>query len=141
MVTPMTHVKNSIRKVWRAILSYVLPDRTKRLILLASLGYRFREKGSVSTITIERLNALMKLCHSQDALPLTGKIGKVIWNDTLILDVSQELQQVPAPSPVYLNPIVEKLLSVMPGWLRYSDEEVIKDELMTVLRYERAAIA
>ena len=141
MVTPMTHVRNSSRQAWRALLSYVLPNRTKRLILLASLGYRFRESGSVSAVTIERLNALMKLCHNQDALPFTGKVGKVIWNDTLILDVSQELQQVPAPSPVYLNPIVEKILSVIPGWLRYSDEEVIKDELMTMLKYERAQIA
>lgn len=145
----MYSVMDTLRRVASGIVHGILgliPSRTKRLIVLASLASQFKYQGSLhgstlSILTVEKLNDLMKLCTDQNALAVPGRVGRILWQDQMILDVFQTLYQSPTTSPIYLKPLADRILSVIPSWLRYAQEETMKNELVTMLQYEKAQLA
>lgn len=130
-------IQTLLRKAREAILAYVLPSRMKRLIVLASLTFKFEEKGTLSVLTVDKVNTLLNLATRRSALPYSIHVGQVIWQDRLIVDVVQELQRVSSPTPVNLRPLAEKIMQVIPSYLRWDDSDAIERDIVKLLRFEK----
>ena len=57
-----------------------LPSRTKRLILVTSLTARVKNDPDLDRATLKRLNELLDLCSSENAMRLPAHLSSVIWN-------------------------------------------------------------
>lgn len=110
------------------LLSKILPDRTKRLILLASLTAWLSSKTGFDQKTCHKLNTMMQLCSDDNALEFPMLLNKVIWKGD-----SGNIQLSPEHNNIDLNNTVTRLVTQVPCWLRYSDTATIKKDISHIL--------
>lgn len=108
-----------------------LPNRTKRLILFASLSARMCNTTRFDKTTLSKLNQVMLLGSDDNALNLPVQLSKVIWKgDTGV--------QVLCPEPQAIDPqaAIERVFQAIPSWLRYAQPETIRADLMTFMSHQ-----
>lgn len=110
------------------LLSRIIPDRTKRLILLASLTAWLSNKTGFDQKTCHKLNTMMQLCNDDNALEFPMRISKVIWKGD-----SGNIQLYPEHTHSDLDNTVTRLVDQVPCWLRYSDITSIRKDISHIL--------
>lgn len=108
------------------VLDAVIPNRTKRLIMLSSLCPVVADEGELTDEYMTLLNTQLSLCREEEALKLPLSMSHSIWKD-----LPDEVQA-KGKDPEFL---VYRIMAVLPEWLRYDKDNVILEELQSLLRF------
>lgn len=106
------------------VLDAVIPNRTKRLIMLSSLCPVVAEKKDLTNEYIAMLNSQLSLSREEDALKLPMAMSRSIWNG--LPDEVHVVNEDP-------NHVAYRIMAAIPNWLRYDNDNVILDELRNLL--------
>lgn len=121
-----------------AILGRLLPASKKRLILFASLSARIsKDKAKFNISTLHKLNEIMVLSNRDDALLLPVQLSKVIWSGD---DGNVVLYPTP-DNQMSEDDVVNKIMSEIPDWLKYSNMKGIKEDLLRLLHHQEVIVA
>ncbi len=109
------------------VLDNVLPNRTKRLIVISSLCPVVAEKSELTDEYLTLLNTQMSLCREEEALKLPFTMSHSIWKDLSAQEIQSKDQ----------NPdqLAGRIMAKLPEWLKYDKEPVILNELQSFLRF------
>lgn len=88
-----------------------LPRRTKRIIFVAAIAGRLEKTNTLSAESLMKLNTVLKLSRSEDALKLPVYLNEVIWRGQA-LDNLNTLEEIGTD-------IVKWAQETVPFWLRY----------------------
>lgn len=122
----LSGMNGAIRKGVVDLLQEHLPNRTKRLVFLASLAARLKGSETFDTETLRKLNRVMELGKSDSALKLPYGLSRAIWQGK----TSYELLSVDfaegALNQARKDEMVARIINAMPGWLRYGTNKDIE---------------
>ena len=104
-----------------------LPSRTKRLILVTSLTARVKNDPDLDRATLKRLNELLDLCSSENAMRLPAHLSSVIWNGESVASIQPALVGKEQIADKKVSELVLYFKQSIPLWLRYDDAEVESD--------------
>lgn len=113
-----------------------LPNRTKRLIFLASFSARVKEAQVLDNDTLKKLNEIMNIAGSEDALKLPVQLSKAIWDGQTVFAQCRPLhQQGPLQEPT-MQDLVQQIKNAMPKWLHYGREGDVEADLTRLLQHK-----
>lgn len=116
------------------------PERTKRLIFLASFSARLRDQDSFDRETVHKLNEVMALASNEQSINLPVHLSKVIWRDRVIHDLAtKDVLSTPNFSKEGLQDLVERVLEAMPAWLRYAEGKM-REDIVRLLNHKSVLI-
>lgn len=123
----------SIKSAFSGLLGRMLPTRTKRLILFASLSARFcGDKTKFNSTTLHKLNSVMSLSSEDKALALPVHLSQVIWKgdagNVVLYPTSSDAQ--PA------DDVVNAILNEIPEWLRYGNLKGMREDLVQLMSHQ-----
>lgn len=122
-----------------ALLGRILPTRTKRLILFASLSARFcGDKSKFNSTTLHKLNSVMALSSEDQALALPVHLSKVIWKTdagNVMLYPTPQTDAAPAED------LVNSILNEIPSWLRYSNRKGMREDLVQLMKNQELIVS
>lgn len=125
-------VTRRVRSGISGLLSRLLPTRTKRLILFASLSARIcDDKTKFNSATLHKLNSVMALSSEDQALALPVQLSKVIWKKD-----SGNVLLYPTKDAAAAEGVVDKIMSEIPGWLKYSNKKGMREDLQRLLSHQ-----
>lgn len=118
-----------------------VPERTKRLIFLASFSARLKGQDTFDRETLHKLNEVMALASrsSEAAINFPVVLSKVIWRGRVIHDLNSELLTL-SFSKERLQQLVDRVLEAMPKWLHYASVEVMREDLARLLDHRSVLI-
>jgi hypothetical protein len=132
----MKPVTNVITGGLASLATRVLPERTKRLMFLASLSAHLKETNQMSTESLRKINELFSLSADDNALKFPVHLSHAIWrNRPLEPGVRQSLtseDKLPKAGPA-IAAIARKVIDAMPACLRY-DEPKMESDVVDLLR-------
>jgi hypothetical protein len=102
-------------------LSHILPDRVKRLILLASLSGFICNKKVFTQETIRKLNSVMELGSNEGALIFSMQFSKVIWKNKIGESILYPEQTTPTMCIYSNDNVIKQYTDKIPSWLKYAD--------------------
>jgi len=126
---------NAIRK-WAggfgtALLSLLLPNRTKRMLFLTSFFAQIKEGSEgVDAETLAKLNKAMSLVKREDSLNIGIQLNRAIWNGKSSKELCLDELHQRELTPMTLRHICTDVIKAMPGWLRYAPEPAIREDLV-----------
>lgn len=124
-------IQEKINAGLTALLSLIAPERAKRAIFLASFFARVKDDGvDVDKETLTKLNKAMVLVKREDALALPVQLNRAIWHGVSSKELCLNELHDQTLTPARLRLICNRVLETMPGWLRYADEAVIREDLV-----------
>ena len=114
------------------IIGKVLPNNTKRIVLLSTLAANIVDIKYGDDEIIHKLNDLLLLCNDDNALKLPITLSKVIWK----YDDTGELSNIYYRynnSTFIVKGIVTKIISKIPKWLMYDNTDIVKIDIEELL--------
>lgn len=69
------------------VIGYLLPRRIKRMVLIISLYSLYKGQDNIDDQTLHKLNQLLRLSHSDEALQLPRYLSNVIWKGRTTEDI------------------------------------------------------
>lgn len=113
-----------------SILSFVVPDRTKRAIFLASFFAQIKDDSvDVDRQTLVKLNKVMDLVKRDESLGLAIQLNRAIWHGTSSKELRLDELQEPMTA-ARLRLVCNKVLETAPGWLRYGKQDEMREDLV-----------
>lgn len=107
-----------------AFLSKLLPDRTKRLVVLSSLYALMCGTTSFDSRTINKLNQVMKLGNTDKALEFPMQLSSVIWRG-----IDGKVIIYPPTNLQSISEIIEGIMNKIPKCLMYSDRQSVLTDI------------
>lgn len=107
----------------------VVPERTRRMVFIASIVALLSQQKNVDGETIHRLNKIFTLAHSdrEKVIELPMLLCTVIWEGTesakICRDGVCELSWTSEKTEIFLR----KIMPTIPTWLRYQDKQMEDD--------------
>lgn len=105
-----------------------LPDRTKRLILLASIYGMVVNREVLRRESIKKLNELMELSSDDNAIMFPVHISKVIWRnkgaENIICGIDGKGCE---------QTLAKSLVDIVPNCLKYSTYEQMLEDIQKLL--------
>lgn len=129
--TPGGFVERSVLKLAHAL----IPRRTKRLILYASLTALLKQQSELDRQTLEKLNQVMGLTtETVDAMNLPVKLRVAIWKGSQPIRIPDTFftQQ---PNEQDLQSTLAELIAKIPAWLRYGKDTELKADVQRYLMH------
>jgi hypothetical protein len=125
----MKPVTNVITGGLASLATRVLPERTKRLMFLASLSAHLKETNQMSKESLRKINALFGLSADDNALKFPVHLSHAIWrNRPLEPGVRQSFTASDIrPRGAPISAIARKVIDAMPQCLRYDEPKMEKD--------------
>lgn len=120
-----------MKPAFAGVLSKHLPNRTKRLILFASLSARMCNTTRFDKTTLSKLNQVMLLGSDDNALKLPMQLSKAIWKGDNGVQVLH-----PEPQAADPDEVINRVLDAIPSWLRYGHSETIRADLKTFMSHQ-----
>lgn len=142
-IQPQRSLRHSIAMFFIRLFSNVLSQHAKRLFYFASLYASLMPLESLKSDVLGRLNSIMHLASSNEALMMPAVLSRVVWGGH---DVAQLLApaistDVPGTDAVLMEDTPERLevnayrlVSFSPTWMRFGPVEQMKHETMDFLR-------
>lgn len=122
----MKPVTNVITGGLASLASRVLPERTKRLMFLASLSAHLKETNQMSGEMLRKINELFGLSVDDNALKFPVHLSHAIWrNRPLEPGVRQSLGAEDIRPRVHA--MARKVIDAMPQCLRYDEPRMERD--------------
>lgn len=120
-----------VKSLLSGLLRRLLPTRTKRLILFASLSARLcDDKTKFNSATLHKLNAVMALSNEDQALALPVHLSRVIWKKDSGNVVLYPTQMDTKPTEDVINAILNEI----PSWLKYGNRKGMREDLVQLMR-------
>lgn len=126
----MNAVKTFFKEALDEILESILPNRTKRLITIGSLCTKVIEKEELTEEYLALLNNQLSLCREEAAFKLPMVMADKIWNNLEIDPIKTEIMM-----SSEIKPTANRILANLPEWLKYDSDEVMIQELSSLLRF------
>lgn len=124
-------MKTLLGKLKGALLRLVdryMPDRTKRLVTLASLWARITDAEKIDDHTLRKLNAVMVLSNSDQALRAPMELSQVIWHGKNSDEVINRARlKARLESNEDLDVVAQEIEQALPSCLNYSQGNPRKD--------------
>jgi hypothetical protein len=109
-----------------------LPERTKRLMFLASFSAQLKDPKEMNGELLHKLNVLLSLSVDDNALKLPVHLSHAIWrNRPLEPGVRLSLKAESLQDRAYS--ISRKVVAAMPSWLRYGDDASMSKDVVDLL--------
>lgn len=136
-----THTDTILGKV----LGRILPNRTKRLIFVGSLIAHIQNCNTADKALISKLNTLLHLCGDENALMLPMQLHQKIWRNVNIdqlfedkgFQVNDDNGLLAINQSKYtskkIRTLSEDIIKIMPNWLKYSSNNRMRQDLITLL--------
>ena len=124
----------SLSKFLSAILSKILPDRTKRLVLLSSLYALICGTTSFDSETINKLNKVMKLSNKDKAWEFPMQLSSVIWRN-----YEQQFAVYPFNNIQDTERVISSIIAKIPNCLRYSDDQSIIKDISRLFTFDKGS--
>jgi hypothetical protein len=110
-----------------------LPERTKRLMFLASFSGQLKDPTEMSNELLHKLNKVLSLSVDDAALRFPVHLSHAIWrNRPLEPGVKQSLKMEGIHDRAHA--VSRKIIAAMPSWLRYGDEAEMSKDVEDLLR-------
>jgi hypothetical protein len=137
----MTRITTVVRRGAIAFLDRHLQGRTKRLIFLASLSARLKDSSKLDHDTMKKLNTLMDLCKDESAIKLPVELSKVIWHGKASYEICRDqVSSLSSLSSDRINLISTRVLTAMPAWLRYGNDDEMQKDVAKLLTCRTAVL-
>jgi hypothetical protein len=117
-----------------------LPNRTKRLIFLASLSARLKNTQNFDNATLTKLNQVMVLSHTESAIKLPVQLSRAIWNGRSAGEIFNADLQKESLQKERLAELVANVINSMPAWLCYGEKETIEQDVSRLLNNRDAVL-
>ena len=118
-------IKALCKDLFYEVLETIIPNRTKRLIMISSLcPVVAKEELNDEYLTL--LNTQLSLCREEEALKFPITISNSIWNNVPIK--FEDLEKNPTQ-------VAQNILSNAPEWLKYDNDTVILNEVRNLLTF------
>lgn len=131
----MIRLTAGLKSMFAGMLGSSLPDRAKKLILITSITARAKETQTLDYETLRKLNSLMDLACSEDAMKWPASLSKAIWDGKIPIDALAVLSKgYPLPESV-IGDLVQQIKSCVPQWLRYGREGDLDADLQKLLQH------
>lgn len=112
----MKRVKLYIVNILLTIAGFLMQERGKRILLIASLHTVLFEEGILKNLTLDKLNNELELVKYEDALLLPQHNAALIWNsDRLRGCVIGSCE-----SELDVTKVANNILEIVPSWLKYN---------------------
>lgn len=121
--------KSHVSRIVTKVLAKVIPDRTKRLVMLSSLYASMCNKTNFNSNTISKLNKIMALSSDDKALEFPMQLSSAIWHG----DQGKTILHDSNAQQLSVHDVIEKILNTMPQWLIYSDRESVSQDIAKLL--------
>jgi hypothetical protein len=109
----------------------------KRLVHLASLGALIKGSTTCDDATLNKLNTVMALGGSDQALKLPMLLHRAIWDGRVQhLDLAPEAPFMASPED--MAELTSHCVQATPKWLRYGEEGVIQHDVKKLLSVFRS---
>lgn len=122
-------IKRYFSRTIGRLTGWLLPDKTKRMVVLASLSTNLHPLPDDEKVRNEKLidlNSYFHLSTNQDAILFAIELSKILW-----ADLQNRLEGLRDD----YDKMAKEVVALCPSSLRYdSDERMIKD-IASVLRY------
>lgn len=130
----LSRMNDAFKKRAAAFLETHLPNRTKRLVFLASLTARLKGSETFDQETLHKLNKVMILSSSDSALKLPVQLSRAIWHGKTSYEIfNAELDATCSLNQAYLKELASRVISAMPAWLRYASDDAIEHDVEQLL--------
>lgn len=133
----MNRVSGLFQASFSGLLGGILSERMKRLVFLASFSARMKNQASTpfDHETVHKLNQLMTLCSTEEAIQFPVILNKVIWRGRTVFEIVAD-QQILSSYPFdkeRLQQLASRVLEAMPKWLRYGTDDTIRGDVEKLL--------
>ncbi len=129
----LLRMKGAIKKAVSRFLNKHLPSRTKRLVFLASFAARLKESTVLEKETIQKLNKVLTLATTDEALMFPVQLSRVIWHGKTSYEICNEDLSEGSLSSNRIAEVANAIMAAMPEWLRYDDASVIEKDVEVLL--------
>lgn len=119
-----------------SLASRVLPERTKRLMFLASFSAHLKETNQMSGEALRKINELFKLSADDNALKFPVHLSHAIWrNRPLEPGVRQSITSEDIRPRA--QALASKVIAAMPQCLRYNEAKMSQDVVDLLSNWQR----
>lgn len=123
-------IRERLSALGAGILSFVVPDRTKRAIFLASFFAQIKDDAvDVDSQTLVKLNKVMDLAKRDESLGLAVQLNRAIWHGASSKELRLDELQGPM-TPARLRLVCNRVLESAPAWLRYGKNDEMREDLV-----------
>jgi hypothetical protein len=119
-----------------SILEMSLPSRAKKLILFSSLAAKAKETQDLDRTTLRKLNSLMDLAGSEDAMRWPASLSRAIWDGKTSVDAIALLGKGGALPDATIGDVVQQIKACVPRWLRYGREGDLDADLKKFVHHK-----
>jgi hypothetical protein len=118
------------------LLEMSLPSRMKRLILFSSIAAKAKETQDLDITTLRKLNSLMDLAGSEEAMRWPASLSRAIWDGKTSVDAIALLSKGgPLPEST-IRDLVQQIKDACPRWLRYGREGDLDADLEKFMQHK-----
>lgn len=118
------------------LLSIILPNRGKRIIMLTTLHARLVRDGVFHAETLQKLNDSLFLASSPTALTLPASIYGMVWDVEQLHSILQEIDGQYDGDTCLLyadaKKVSQSIISLTPTWLRYGTVDDMLRDVMSL---------
>jgi hypothetical protein len=129
----ISDVTVGMRVRFSSMLDRHLPERTKRLLFLASFSAQLKAPQEFNREMLHKLNKMLDLSADDAALKFPIHISRAIWRnrpfDTGVRFDARALQE-----QTDVRGFGMRIVSAMPKWLRYGDDSKMVCDVERLLR-------
>lgn len=132
----------SLRNVLVRTVGKMLPNRTKKLILLSSLHAKINSVSKPDRAIAKKLNQTMALSTSYDALLFPMQLGNRFWKSSISVECGgnnhikiKDLGDIAFAtlSKAQMRIVSDQILKIVPDWLMYASKRQMKQDLTKML--------
>ncbi len=116
-----------LRRIIGHLMGNKLPLRIKRLIFISSV-FGNTTKETVNTETLKRLNLVMQLASSENALGFPVLLSHAIWRgkETVYVNASDLMN---SDKETDITKYLHQIVKSAPSWLKYGTEAGMEQDL------------
>lgn len=109
-----------------------MKPRNKRLLFIGSLVATLTGKETLDKGTVQKLHEVMALSHDPKAVQGAALLSKAIWKGKITRDILGTPESQATEERTRL--VAQRVLSVVPAWLRYADDATIEKDIGKLLQ-------
>lgn len=120
-----------------------LPERTKRLIFLASFSAQLKDPKEMSNELLHKLNKVLELSADDAALKFPVHLSHAIWrNRPLEPGVKQTLRanDFRPRAAQAITALSAKIIAAMPSCLRYDEDKMSEDVQKLIRNWQHVGV-
>lgn len=132
----------SLRNALVRAVGKMLPNRTKKLILLSSLHAKINSVSRPDRAIARKLNQTMALSTSYDALLFPMQLGTRFWKSSISVECGginqikiEDLGDIALTrlTKAQMRIVSDQILKIVPDWLMYGSKRQMKQDLTKML--------